>query len=608
MTSGKCMPTNHRSQAVPLVVAVFLLLSSCHHVILSSCHAYEDVLDSPMYRKPYLPIPPVEIIFPDGAKALWLRALERPEVELRSKAADAVTIARRRGVPGLERMAEPLRAALDQPDQHPAVRLAAARALIALDAKQAAASLWQQAQAGGSDSRDAIEPALARWNYEPARAVWLERLRDPATAHRDLVVAIRALAVVREEKATDRLRELALSGREPGPVRLEAARALATLRHDGLEKDAEDLAADASPRGIVPRLAAATLLQEHRGERTVRLLQRLARDPEPTVVALAAGRLLKIDPGLLVPALKDLLANPDAVVRGLAVEVLRLRPSAEHVVLLGDRLDDPHQDVRVSARKALHELAGRKELHERVIAEATRLLAAESWRGQEQAAIVLAQLDHKPAAPRLLELLKSPRPEVYVTAAWGLRKLDVPETLPGALSHVEAVAQGSPAAPRRERSLAHVLGTDHELSQLNQFLGQRKYTPADATLKRFVPKGMGQGGESRAAAIWALGMIHEGKTDTPLAKDLEVRLNDTSSAPQEDIRVRYMSAITLGRMKARDTLPSLRRYCFVKEPSEDHVNNACGWSVELITGETVMGPMRPTRRGQQDWFLAPAEP
>jgi HEAT repeat protein len=557
-----------------------------------------------MYHAPDLPFPPVEIIFPEKVKGLWLRALERPEVELRSQAADAVATAHRRGMPGLDSMVDPLRAALDRPDQHPAVRLAAARALIALDARTAAPSLWQQAQAGGNDLRDLVERALARWDYEPARATWLDRLRDPATTHRDLVLAIRALATVRERKAADRLRELALSVREPGPVRLEAARALATLRHDGLEKDAEGLADDASPRGVVPRLAAAALLQEHQAAGAVRLLQRLARDPEPAVAALAAGRLLRIDPGLLLPALKDLLASPDPNVRGIGVEVLRQRPSAEHVVLLGDRLDDPHRDVRVSAGRALHELAGRKLFREPVIAEASRLLAAASWRGQEQAAIVLAQLDHKPAAPRLVELLESPRPEVFVTAAWGLRKLDVPETLPGAQGRVQAVLQQGPVSARTEFSLDRRLGVEHQLSHLNQFFGQRKYAPADATLKRFVPKGMGQGAEARAAAVWALGLIHGGKTDLDLAKALEVRLNDTGPVA-EDVRVRYMCAIALGRMKARDALPSLRRYCFVKAPSEDQVNNACGWAIEQLTGE-AMGPMKPIRRMQIDWFLVPA--
>jgi HEAT repeat protein len=599
------MPSLRRFPGVAVLTAA-CLLAPWHGVTVSACHAYDDVIDSPMYHAPDLPFPPLVLEFPEQAKGLWLRALERPEVELRRQAADAVATAHRRGVKGLDRMVDPLRAALDQPDQHPDVRLAAARALIALDAKTAAPSLWRQAQAGGSDLRDLVEPALARWDYGPARAVWLDRLRDPATAHRALVGAIRALAAVRERKAADRLRELALSPREPGPVRLEAARALAALRHDGLEKDAEGLAADASPRGIVPRLAAAALLQQHQGEGAVRLLQRLARDPEPAVAALAAGRLLRIDPGLLLPALKDLVASPDPKVRGLAVEVLRRRPSAEHVALLGDRLDDAHPDVRVSARTALHQLAGRKPWRERALAEALRLLAAASWRGQEQAAIVLTEFGHKPAAARLAELLRSERPEVFVTAAWGLRRLDVPETLPAALSYAEAVVRRGPgAAARLEGAEPTVLGTDHQLSQLNQFLGQRKYAPAEAVLRRFVPRGAPAGAESRAAAVWALGLLHEGQAVPDLARALEERLIEAHGNPPEAQQVGYMSAISLGRMRAKATLPRLRTYYFAKEPSTDPINNACGWAIEQITGE-AMPPPKPIRRLQIDWFLVPA--
>ena len=55
--------------------------------------------------------------------------------------------------------------------------------------------------------------------------------------------------------------------------------------------------------------------------------------------------------------------------------------------------------------------------------------------------ILLAQLDHKPAAARFVELLQFDRPEVFVAAAWGLRKLDVPETLPGVASYVKSRAQ-----------------------------------------------------------------------------------------------------------------------------------------------------------------------
>src|SRR5258705_39967 len=83
-----------------------------------------------------------------------------------------------------------------------------------------------QAQAGTGDLRDLIEPALARWDYPPARDAWLARLADPAAPQRSLTLALRGLGAVREERAADRIRTLALSDRLAGPVRQEAARAL----------------------------------------------------------------------------------------------------------------------------------------------------------------------------------------------------------------------------------------------------------------------------------------------------------------------------------------------------------------------------------------------
>src|SRR2546429_9795939 len=103
--------------------------------------AIYDVFASPMYRAPDLPLPRVVALLPEGAKSLWLRALERPEAEVRCKAADAIALAQRRGMKGLETTIAPLRVALDRPDQHPTVRLAAARALGTLDAREAAPSL-----------------------------------------------------------------------------------------------------------------------------------------------------------------------------------------------------------------------------------------------------------------------------------------------------------------------------------------------------------------------------------------------------------------------------------------------------------------------------------
>ena len=151
---------------------------------------------------------------------------------------------------------------------------------------------------------------------------------------------------------------------------------------------------------------------------------------------------------------------------------------------------------------------------------------------------------------------------------------------------------------------------DHQLSQLNQLLGQQRFGPAEAVLRQFIPRMVGSAtcAESRAAAIWALGWIREGKPDPALTTALAERLTDDRILPPgpEDTRVRRMAALALGRMKAKEALRSLRRYCPVQEPSDSTIRNACGWAIEQITG-AVMAPPKLIHKVQRDSFLTPLE-
>src|SRR5262249_3255834 len=146
---------------------------------LSVARDVDEAIDSVMFTDPEIPLARVVKVFPERLLALWLRALDRPEKDLKCQAAATIVLAHCRGMPGLEATVAPLLRTLDQPEQHPPVCLAAAQALVALDARQAAPDLLKHAQADGIDMRNLVEPALARWNYEPARAVWLERLNQP---------------------------------------------------------------------------------------------------------------------------------------------------------------------------------------------------------------------------------------------------------------------------------------------------------------------------------------------------------------------------------------------------------------------------------------------
>jgi HEAT repeat protein len=596
-----------------------LFLSPCLLVPLSPyphLARADNPIDSAMDHDPELPLPRVVTVFPKGAVELWVRALDHPDAETKVAAAQSIALAHRQGMPGLGAAVPTLVRELDRPGQHPTVRLAVAHALVALDAQSAAENLFRQLREDDPELRELIEPALARWDYGPARVVWLERIGQGSPYRRRHLLAIQALGAVREEKAVPRLRELALSATTPAPVRLEAARALAAIRPARLEKDAAALAADTSPHGIVARLAAASLLRNHAGDEAVRLLQSLGRDSEPAVAVVAVARLVELDTKLVLPLLQAVLASPDAGVRQFGVEVLFREPTDDHVRLLGDRLSDPHPDVRGRARRALHELAARSEFREWVIHEGTRALAGTDWRGQEQAAVLLAELGHKPATKRMLELLWADRPEALVAAAWGLRKLAVPDTLVPVLDfvgthHRKMLASGSAAG----RSVPPD-AIDRQLAQLVQFLGQARYRPADGRLREMLPRLVpGQPGnppqtpvgvETRAAVAWALGLLHEGKPDADVGRALAARLTDVATpAGAEYDRVRGMAAVSLGRMKDKNAAPTLRRF-YAGKPTLDPVNNACGWALAQITGEPVPPPGTVEQR-QPAWFLSSIE-
>jgi hypothetical protein len=561
--------------------------------------AADDVLDSVMYNDPHIPAARVVKVFPPRLTSLWVQALERPEDDLRCQAAAAIALAQRRGMPGLDATVAPLLPVLEQPEQHPTVRLAAAQALIALDARKAAPALFERAGKDGVEMRDLVEPALARWDYKPARAAWLVRLDQPGLPRRGWLVAVRGLAAVREPRAAPRLRELTLSSATDPIIRLEAARALGVIQTSGLEKAAERLAAEKSAPGSVARLAAASLLRRHRSDESAKLLQRLAAEAEPAAAALALEGLLDADPGRVLPLMRQVVASPDAKVRMLGVEAHRRRPVADHIPLVADLLDDPHPEVRVRARKALLEAVQRAEHGEAVRRQATRLLATDRWRALEQAAILLAALDHKPAAPRLVELLRFERPEVYVAAAWGLRKLEVRETLPAQLAEVERRWQRS-LKPDGKEARERI---DQQVAQLAQSLGRARYAPAAPALARFVPKDWNIGPESRAAAIWALGLIHEKAPPADLVEALIGRVTDDSTIAAEDLRVRSMSAVALGRMKAKEAATSLGKY-YPRKLTAERFPNACGWALQQITGEALpaSGTVEVVQKG---WFLEP---
>lgn len=565
----------------------------------------DPALDTIKERNPEVPLAKTVYIFPTGLLDLWLDALARPETDGKVQAALAIAKAHPLGLPTKSAIA-PLQKQLEQENLPTIARVALAQALITLDARDAAPTLWRWCATENEQYRNLVEPALARWNHAPARAEWLNRLDDGKRF--TLVRTMQCLATAKESKAAPKLQTIVTAEGTPANIRLEAAKALGQLQATGLEEVAKTLAS----KGSTPfKLSAIALFQQHRGPATIAFLQAHALDAEPAVAGAALARLLDLD-ATAFPDLKKLLAHSDPNIRELTVAAIAKQAKPEFTALLQASSNDVHPRVRILARQTLVNYAAKPELRQQVLDAGFALLGGRDWRGQEQACHLFVYLKHQPAAASMLKLLPSTRGEVQIASAWALRKLADPATLPETLTfyrdrHKLLTGPSTPARQAIDGPAA-----DFQLSQVIQFMGEHRYQAADKFLQPLIdpsagtPKGNtnGVGLESRAAAVWALGMIHEGKVVAPLATKIEGRLAAVNPFDVEAEPVRHMCAIALGKMKATAQLATLERFYTDKRLTQNVVNNACAWAIAHINGTPlpVAGPMEVQLR---QWFLVP---
>ncbi len=552
-------------------------------------------VDSAMESDPTVAPPPPKIVYQKQLKPLWLKALAGPEADLRREVAQMISHAHRIGVPGMKETAGALIESLTADDQRSVVRLEIARTLVVLDAKEAAVPLFELLEEQGLSFAQVVEPALSAWDHKPIRNRWMARIEDTRTRRGMLQLAIRGLGRVRETKAVEPLWKLVQKRTTQASFRLDAADALGRIQDTGLVERAQMLAADKTPLGNVDRLLAARLLSQHSDEATRRLLLELAVDRQPAVSAVALQRLLEINSLLVIPLTVELLKNPDANIRMLAARARATHAVASSVEQLEPVLNDPHPDVRRFACNTLFSFGLKADLDAAVRKAATLVLGGEDWRGQEQAALLMGALDHKPSAARLAKLLDAPREEVRIAAAWALRKLAVASTLPAMLARALKVADKR----KQEFDGTH----DEQLTQLMQTFGQRKYEPALEVAWRLIPKMAPFSERERVAAIWALGHIDLGGRQRELSGLLQGRLADVLTSPAEVHPVRAMSAVTLGRIKATDAVDNLRKFYKLDSPNSE-VGLACRWAIQRITGERLPGAtVRIIEAG--GWRLAP---
>lgn len=522
---------------------------------------------------------------------LWRQALARPESELKRRAAEAIVTASKVDPDAMKVAIPDLLNVVTADDVHPAARLMAAHALIVLDSRDSAKALMDASQKRGMDLRQMIEPALARWNYEPMRAVWRKRIASINTPRRDLVLAIEGLAEQSDTEAVEPLVALAIKIENPADVRIAAARAAGRIATEGLEKHSEQLLARGR-NSVLERLCAGALVARRRSAAATQILQAQGRDPEPTVAAQALRSLFAMDPDLVLPLVESALVNPDANVRQVGIETYLALPNGDRIKSLSLRLNDPHPGLRGKVREGLFVLSKDKTLDPTIRDSTLAILAGNDWRGQEQGGLLLAALHEERAEPRLLELLDSPRPEVMITAAWSLKTLALPTTTKPVLEYARAQSD-APGQKIKHR--------DQQMSHLFELLGRAKSREAVDLMERYVPEGSPYGPAARAAAVWGLGLIQEGNVNELLSKQLMERVLDTMAPTPEDFDVRRASVLTLGRLRAKPQVAGLKE--LVGDAIEPEIMElTIRWSILQITGETLaISP--PLDVEQSGWFL-----
>jgi HEAT repeat protein len=546
-----------------------------------------------LYTDPYLPIKARPAQVEPEYLTLWLEALASSETDFQREAALAIARAHREGLLDCSSAEEALlRTLVRQKDAGTLVQTDTARALIAIGARESAPELQARLNLGVQYAR-VVEPALAEWG-EGMRDIWLQRIRSQAEMRRyELLLAIRCLGQTRETQAQDAL--AGMLGKSGDVVlELEAARSLGMIQRTGLEPVVTSLLAESDGR-LQQHMIAVRLLRFHTGQAAIDLLLQLAIDKEPGVAATAIERLVELDPQLVVPIARQSLRRRDARLRELIVSALAHVRTPATVSLLEPILGDAHPRVRRLARTTLLDFSKDAALIEDVLGAGESQLESDDWKALEQSSVLLGQLQHKPVARRLLQLVKQhARPEVCTAAAWALRMVEVPELLPDIFQFVKH--DYTRIMDQKGSSLSSGAGLVHLL----ETLGQMEYQPAEAHLRLWIPSGMRdpKPGDARSAAVWSLGKLHADQEDPALTATLMQRIND----PFEDGEVVRAAIIALGWMKSESAVRRLRP--MVLAPVRDGFSLTIAWADNRATGRP-MPPMDIQPKNPGDWFLVP---
>jgi hypothetical protein len=553
---------------------------------------------------PAFNLPAMETYWSDESQQAWMRCLVIDESDLRREAAGTIVIAIKKGMTPIGEFAPPLSSILADSKEMPATRLAAAQALIACDFRDSAGTLEGQLESVPMSVRLVWEPALARWDYRPARELWLETVKAGHSDSALYRLAIESLGQVGEKRATALLSDLVLSAKGTKlSDRFAAVDALARVSPEmALEISTTMLAANPGDptKGArsEERLIGVRLLAAQDSEEAIKLLDEYADDGWNVVKGEALRGLVRTAPQLVVARAAEGIRDPDANIRAATVAALATSHTPDSVAMLAFCMKDRVPSIRTAARNHLLELATDESLFASVVAESEKVVNEEVWQGLEQSMLVLTKLQQRQVKQRLFALLDSPRDEVRVTSAWSLKLMAEKDWAPELLDALQKQIEELQSVPRFQ--------TIYSMAHLVEAMGMLKYGESISVLRTMIPKSAPFHPQIRSGAIWSLGHLLEGNIDAGIVSEIESRLDDGSSFPAEYMTVRSTSAVALGQMNSAGSVELLRKWARSEGPSTT-LGTKSDWAISRITGEPRTAPI-PAKMSIGGWFVEPALP
>jgi len=279
-------------------------------------------------------------------------------------------------------------------------------------------------------------------------------------------------------------------------------------------------------------------------------------------------------------------------------------------------LDDPNTELRNDVRRKLLALAKHESLDAMVRSEGMKSLENGTWRGIEQAALLLGELDHEPAAdPMVKHMTTHPRHEARLAAIVGLRWIAVERTFAPMLewarklvdkpTHVDSLLPTDDEGESPGGPTGHFAG-NMELTHLLQTFGVHQYEPARSVARQMVGRNDKYSGEARAAGMWALSRYYEDQPDQQLATQLVTRLNDAYGMNPELEIARRFAALAVGSMRAKGFEETITNHMVTYTGSQSRIQQTCHWALERITGDSY-DPVAPRERDAVGWFMEPIE-